>query len=81
VLEGAPRLSLERTGVLTAATVVLSNLVSNGPAVLLLKPVVRASGTPRAWLLIAIAWSRITLVRTPIVLSSCYCSVRRSAAD
>ncbi len=48
--------ALDRPLVLTGVTVVLSNLVSNVPAVLLLKPLIPAVAEPaRAWLLVAMA--------------------------
>ncbi len=47
---------LERPAVLTAVTAVLSNLVSNVPAVLLFKPLVPKLAEPtRAWLVVAMA--------------------------
>src|SRR5213594_3409668 len=47
---------LERPAVLTAVTAVLSNLVSNVPAVLMFKPIVPQLAEPtRAWLLVAMA--------------------------
>jgi Na+/H+ antiporter NhaD/arsenite permease-like protein len=47
---------LHRPAVLTAATAVLSNLVSNVPAVLLLKPLIPVLGEPdRGWLILAMA--------------------------
>jgi len=47
---------LERPAVLTAVTAVLSNLVSNVPAVLVFKPIVPQLAEPtRAWLLVAMA--------------------------
>jgi Na+/H+ antiporter NhaD/arsenite permease-like protein len=49
-------LQLERAPVLAAVTAVLSNLVSNVPAVLVLKPFVASLHDPqRAWLLVAMA--------------------------
>ena len=49
-------LGLDRAPVLSAATAVLSNLVSNVPAVLVLKPFVAGLGDPqRAWLVVAMA--------------------------
>ncbi len=48
--------NLGRPWVLTVVTAVLSNLVSNVPALLLLKPLVPALGDPqRAWLILAMA--------------------------
>jgi Na+/H+ antiporter NhaD/arsenite permease-like protein len=56
ILDWAGALGLYRPAVLTAATAVLSNLVSNVPAVLLFKPVIPTFGEPgRAWLLLAMA--------------------------
>jgi Na+/H+ antiporter NhaD/arsenite permease-like protein len=56
VLGRASAAGLHRPLVLTVVTAVLSNLVSNVPAVLLLKSVVPAFGEPvRAWLLLAMA--------------------------
>ncbi len=47
---------LERPAVLIAVTAVLSNLVSNVPAVLVFKPIVPQLAEPtRAWLLVAMA--------------------------
>jgi Na+/H+ antiporter NhaD/arsenite permease-like protein len=52
----AGRLALYRPAVLTVVTAVLSNLVSNVPAVLLFKTVVSSFGEPaRAWLILAMA--------------------------
>jgi Na+/H+ antiporter NhaD/arsenite permease-like protein len=52
----AGRLSLYRPAALTLATAILSNLVSNVPAVLLFKTIVPGFGEPaRAWLLLAMA--------------------------
>jgi len=52
----AGRFALYRPAVLTAVTAVLSNLVSNVPAVLLFKSVVPTFGEPaRAWLVLAMA--------------------------
>ncbi|MGB6451063.1 MAG: SLC13 family permease, partial [Steroidobacteraceae bacterium] len=49
-------LGLERVPVLSSVTVVLSNLVSNVPAVLVLRPFVTALHDPRhAWLVLAMA--------------------------
>ena len=51
-------LHLERTGVLGVATAVLSNIVSNVPAVLVLRPFVASMADPqRAWLVVAMAAS------------------------
>jgi Na+/H+ antiporter NhaD/arsenite permease-like protein len=50
------RLHLEQVPILTAVTAVLSNLVSNVPAVLMMKPFVTSLADPgRAWLVIAMA--------------------------
>jgi Na+/H+ antiporter NhaD/arsenite permease-like protein len=52
----AGALGLYRPAILTATTAVLSNLVSNVPAVLLLKPMIPSFGEPdRAWLILAMA--------------------------
>jgi Na+/H+ antiporter NhaD/arsenite permease-like protein len=49
-------IGLHRPAVLTVVAAVVSNLVSNVPAVLLFKPLVPALGEPdRAWLLLAMA--------------------------
>lgn len=56
ILGGAAVVGLHRPAVLTAVTAVLSNLVSNVPAVLLFKTVIPTFGEPtRAWLLLAMA--------------------------
>ena len=56
VLGWASAAGLHRPLVLTVVTAVLSNLVSNVPAVLLFKSVIPAFGEPvRAWLLLAMA--------------------------
>src|SRR5579864_6621656 len=56
ILGGAAAAGLYRPAVLTAVTAVLSNLVSNVPAVLLFKSVIPTFGEPaRAWLLLAMA--------------------------
>jgi Na+/H+ antiporter NhaD/arsenite permease-like protein len=56
VTAAAAHLRLDNTSVLAAATAVLSNLVSNVPAVLVLKPFVPNLHDPqRAWLVIAMA--------------------------
>jgi Na+/H+ antiporter NhaD/arsenite permease-like protein len=56
VVAVAGRLHLEQVPILTGVTAVLSNLVSNVPAVLVLKPFVGALQDPdRAWLVIAMA--------------------------
>jgi Na+/H+ antiporter NhaD/arsenite permease-like protein len=50
------RLHLDNTAVLVGVTAVLSNVVSNVPAVLMLKPFIPALGDPqRAWLVVAMA--------------------------
>lgn len=52
----AGAVGLGRPAMLTATTAVLSNLVSNVPAVLLLKPLVPTLGEPdRGWLILAMA--------------------------
>ena len=56
LLDGASAVGLYRPAALTAVTAVLSNLVSNVPAVLLFKTVIPTFGEPsRAWLLLAMA--------------------------
>jgi Na+/H+ antiporter NhaD/arsenite permease-like protein len=56
VIANVDRLHLENTAILSAVTAVLSNLVSNVPAVLALKPFVAPLADPqRAWLVIAMA--------------------------
>ena len=56
ILDAVGAAGLYRPAVLTAVTVVLSNLVSNVPAVLLFKTVIPTFGEPaRAWLLLAMA--------------------------
>ena len=56
LLAPAGALGLHRPAVLTLATAVLSNLVSNVPAVLLFKPLIPAFGEPdRGWLILAMA--------------------------
>jgi Na+/H+ antiporter NhaD/arsenite permease-like protein len=56
ILGGASAVGLYRPAVLTMVTAVLSNLVSNVPAVLLFKTVIPTFGEPaRAWLLLAMA--------------------------
>jgi Na+/H+ antiporter NhaD/arsenite permease-like protein len=56
ILGWAGALGLYRPAVLTGAVAVLSNLVSNVPAVLLFKPLMATFGEPaRAWLLLAMA--------------------------
>ena len=50
------RVGLHRPAVLTIITAVLSNIVSNVPAVLLLKPLISTLGEPdRGWLILAMA--------------------------
>ncbi|HET7342580.1 MAG TPA: anion transporter [Methylomirabilota bacterium] len=52
----AGRLGLHRPAVLTLVTAIVSNLVSNVPAVLLFKPLLAGFGEPyRAWLILAMA--------------------------
>jgi Na+/H+ antiporter NhaD/arsenite permease-like protein len=52
----ASRIGLHRPAVLTVAAALLSNLVSNVPAVLLFKPLIPTLGEPdRAWLILAMA--------------------------
>jgi Na+/H+ antiporter NhaD/arsenite permease-like protein len=56
LLDWARAANLQRPWVLTAVTAVLSNLVSNVPAVLLLKPLVPSLGDPeQTWLILAMA--------------------------
>ena len=56
VLAAAARLNLDRVPAMAAVAAVLSNLVSNVPAVLVLKPFVEALAEPRtAWLTLAMA--------------------------
>jgi Na+/H+ antiporter NhaD/arsenite permease-like protein len=56
MLSLAGRLKLHRTGVLSAAAVLLSNIVSNVPAVLIFKPFIAHLADPRrAWLTLAMA--------------------------
>lgn len=56
LLAQASRLDLGNTTILTGVTAVLSNLVSNVPAVLVLKPFVEHLHDPqRAWLVVAMA--------------------------
>ena len=56
MIAAAGRLHLDQVPVLSAVTAVLSNLVSNVPAVLMLKPFVDAiSDHDTAWLVIAMA--------------------------
>jgi Na+/H+ antiporter NhaD/arsenite permease-like protein len=52
----AGAVGLHRPAILTVATAVLSNLVSNVPAVLLFKPLIPSFGEPdRGWLILAMA--------------------------
>jgi Na+/H+ antiporter NhaD/arsenite permease-like protein len=56
IIAAVGKLNLETTPVLSAITAVLSNLVSNVPAVLVLKPfIAHASDPQRSWLVIAMA--------------------------
>jgi Na+/H+ antiporter NhaD/arsenite permease-like protein len=56
LLAAAARFRLERTAVLSATAAVLSNIVSNVPAVLIFKPVVAHLPDPRhAWLALAMS--------------------------
>jgi Na+/H+ antiporter NhaD/arsenite permease-like protein len=56
VVNGAGRLHLDNVWVLSGVTAALSNLVSNVPAVLVLKPFVQPLAEPqRAWLVVAMA--------------------------
>jgi Na+/H+ antiporter NhaD/arsenite permease-like protein len=56
VVEAVGGLHLERLPMLSGATAVLSNIVSNVPAVLVLKPFVQTLPDPsRAWLIVAMA--------------------------
>jgi Na+/H+ antiporter NhaD/arsenite permease-like protein len=56
LLAAASQFHLERTGVLTAVAAALSNLLSNVPAVLVLKPLILRLADPRhAWLTLAMA--------------------------
>jgi Na+/H+ antiporter NhaD/arsenite permease-like protein len=56
VIAAVGRLHLETAWILSAVTAVLSNIVSNVPAVLVLKPFVANWNDPqRAWLVIAMA--------------------------
>jgi Na+/H+ antiporter NhaD/arsenite permease-like protein len=48
-------MGLDRPAALALAAALLSNLVSNVPAVLVLKPFVAALGDPKAWLVLAMA--------------------------
>jgi Na+/H+ antiporter NhaD/arsenite permease-like protein len=56
LIRAAGAVGVGRPALLTATTAVLSNLVSNVPAVLLLKPLVPTLGEPeRGWLIVAMA--------------------------
>jgi Na+/H+ antiporter NhaD/arsenite permease-like protein len=56
VIEGVGRLHLDQLAVLSVATAALSNVVSNVPAVLVLKPFVsNLPDSSRAWLVIAMS--------------------------
>jgi Na+/H+ antiporter NhaD/arsenite permease-like protein len=56
LLTRAATFHLERTGVLTVLAAALSNLLSNVPAVLVLKPLIQRLADPRhAWLVLAMA--------------------------
>ncbi|MDE2581939.1 MAG: anion transporter, partial [Rhodospirillales bacterium] len=56
IVAAVGRLHLERIPLLTGLTALLSNLVSNVPAVLVLRPFVTALASPgRAWLVVAMA--------------------------
>jgi Na+/H+ antiporter NhaD/arsenite permease-like protein len=56
LLRSAARFQLGNTAILSAATAVLSNVVSNVPAVLIFKPVVGHLADPRhAWLVLAMS--------------------------
>jgi Na+/H+ antiporter NhaD/arsenite permease-like protein len=56
VMQEAAALRLDRVPVLTSVTAVLSNLVSNVPAVLLLRPFIAALADPRtSWKVVAMA--------------------------
>ena len=56
LLGWAGAVGLHRPAILTITTAVLSNLVSNVPAVLLLKPLIPSFGEPdRGWLILAMA--------------------------
>jgi Na+/H+ antiporter NhaD/arsenite permease-like protein len=53
---GVGRLHLDQVPILSLVTALLSNLVSNVPAVLVLRPFMGAAGDPgRAWLTVAMA--------------------------
>lgn len=56
LVEAVARLDLGAPAILSTITAVLSNIVSNVPAVLVLKPFVASSGDPeKAWLVVAMA--------------------------
>ena len=56
MLAAAARIKLEHTAVLTASAAILSNIVSNVPAVLVFKPMVAHLPDPRhAWLVLAMS--------------------------
>jgi len=56
VIAAAGRLQLDRLPVLSALTATLSNLISNVPAVVVLRPFVESLPSPdRAWLTVAMA--------------------------
>jgi Na+/H+ antiporter NhaD/arsenite permease-like protein len=56
IIAGVGRLRLDQVSVLSVVTAALSNLVSNVPAVLVLRPFVGAAGEPeRTWLAVAMA--------------------------
>jgi Na+/H+ antiporter NhaD/arsenite permease-like protein len=56
LIAAASAIGLHRPAVLTAATAILSNVVSNVPAVLLFKPLIPTFGEPdRGWLILAMA--------------------------
>jgi Na+/H+ antiporter NhaD/arsenite permease-like protein len=56
LLVAAARFHLERTAVLSAGAAILSNIVSNVPAVLVFKPLVAHLADPRhAWLVLAMS--------------------------
>src|SRR5437764_4121923 len=56
VIDGIGRAGLADAPMLSAVTAILSNLVSNVPAVLVLRPFVGQSGDPQhAWLVVAMA--------------------------
>jgi Na+/H+ antiporter NhaD/arsenite permease-like protein len=56
ILAGVGRLHLDQVPALSFVTAVLSNLVSNVPAVLVLRPFIAHAGDPdRAWLIVAMA--------------------------